>query len=164
MEDNGITMEACGACLLSQTWLICYCNIHFGTCKVSGNINVTMWEPTSPLALWVLCKSSKRTPHLLVWRSRVSLWWEHPACSVHEPSFFITLLLLSELFLCPFFETAVAFSLIQRPENIRRNFLAEFYWLRLAAQTHCVQTDELLLKRYLSLHLFILLNKPVSAF
>lgn len=41
MEDNGITMEACGACLLSQPWLICYCKSHFGTREVSGHISVT---------------------------------------------------------------------------------------------------------------------------
>lgn len=46
MEDNGITMEAWGACLLSQPWLICYCKSHFGTRKVSGHISLTVCEPT----------------------------------------------------------------------------------------------------------------------
>lgn len=45
MEGNGITMEAWGACLLSQPWLICYCKSHFGTHKVSGHISLTVCEP-----------------------------------------------------------------------------------------------------------------------
>lgn len=40
MEDNCITMEAWGACLLSQHWLIRYCKGHFETHKVSEHINL----------------------------------------------------------------------------------------------------------------------------
>lgn len=40
-EESRITMEARGACLLSQHWLIRYCKGHFGTHKVSEHINLT---------------------------------------------------------------------------------------------------------------------------
>lgn len=40
-EDNRITMEAWGTCLLSQRWLIRNCKGHFGTHKVSKYINLT---------------------------------------------------------------------------------------------------------------------------